>query len=257
MRDTDKDWTKIAEEQPYWGVLSVDEYKGTELADDVRQQFFRSGRDLVQNTFAFVKRHVNPQFKPQRSLDFGCGVGRLLIPIAQFSGEAVGVDVAPRMLDLAKSNFERAGIANASVVLGDDALSAVTGKFDFVNTYIVMQHIPPSRGYVILQKLLQLLNPGGVASIQLTYAKARRFMSHEIGRARFYRRDGQVIYDLISDHSEPPPGSVTMFDYDLNQVMAIISTVAGSPIMTLATNDDGHLGVQFIFSTKAAPRQPA
>ena len=27
-RDTDKDWERIASEEPYWGVLSDDDYRG-------------------------------------------------------------------------------------------------------------------------------------------------------------------------------------------------------------------------------------
>ena len=82
MRDTDKDWTTIAETDPYWGVLSVEDFRGEELSDGARQTFFDSGKAFVENTFAFIRRHIDAGFAPARSLDFGCGVGRLLIPIA-------------------------------------------------------------------------------------------------------------------------------------------------------------------------------
>ena len=42
-RDTDKDWGKVAEENPFWGVLSDDRFKGTEIAGAERELFFRSG----------------------------------------------------------------------------------------------------------------------------------------------------------------------------------------------------------------------
>jgi hypothetical protein len=37
-----------------------------------------------------------------------------------------------------------------------------------------------------------------------------------------------------------------MFDYDLNAIVALLSTYSGSPILALPTRDDDHLGVQFI-----------
>jgi SAM-dependent methyltransferase len=247
-RDTDHDWARIAQDNPYWGVLSVDAYRGVELSDDARAAFFRSGETLIGNVWAFIRKYVKEDFDPARSLDFGCGVGRLLIPIAQRSGEAVGVDVAPNMLELSRTNLAVAGVSNATLAPPQDGLKAIAGPFDFVNSYIVIQHIPPSRGYELLHRLLRLVALGGVASLQLTYGKSRRFFMHEAARASHYRREGRTLVDLApAFDDEPPTGSITMYDYDLNQIFAMITAVSGSPILTLPTNDDDHLGVHMIF----------
>ena len=246
MRDTDKDWTTIAETDPYWGVLSVEDFRGEELSDGARQTFFDSGKAFVENTFAFIRRHIDAGFAPARSLDFGCGVGRLLIPIAAHSTEAIGLDIAPRMREIADANLRSVGVGNARVLASDDLLSQAEGEFDFVNSFIVLQHIPPERGTVLLEHLIRKIRKGGVGSLQLTYAKDRRFFPHEGWRARFYRREGDSIRDILPQ----PMGAdahIMMFDYDLNAVMALVSTYGGSPVMVLPTNDDGHLGVHLIF----------
>jgi SAM-dependent methyltransferase len=247
QRDTDSDWKLIAETDPYWGVISVDEFKGQELKEEAVERFFAGGESSIANLFAFINKYLAIELAPKRSLDFGCGVGRLLIPIARRSGEAVGVDIAPRMLELAKGHCERLGVDNAEVVLGDDDLSRVTGKFDFINTYIVMQHIPPERGYQIMNRLIDLLEVGGVISLQLTFAKSRSFLHHEIGRADYYRRDGNTVTDLVVNTNERDDGSITMFDYDLNETFARLSSKAQSPILVAQTNEDNHLGVHLIF----------
>jgi 2-polyprenyl-3-methyl-5-hydroxy-6-metoxy-1,4-benzoquinol methylase len=247
-RDTDKDWKLIAEENPYWGVLSVDQYMGKRIDSASLERFFDSGKLFVGNVIGLIRAHIYPGFEIQRSLDFGCGVGRLLVPLAGHSIEAVGDDVAPAMLELCQEHLDQRSIKNCTLVKSDDELSELTGTFDFINTYIVLQHIPPDRGYRILAKLLSKLRVGGCASIQVTYAKSRKYLIHETGRARAYRRDGDTIKDLLPVEDASPEGRIIMYDYDLNQVVAMVSEIAGVPMIVLPTLDDDHLGVHFIFA---------
>ena len=213
----------------------------------MRERFFASGRQFIDNVMAFIQKHIDRHFAPRRSLDFGCGVGRLLLPLAHYSAEAIGLDVAPRMRQLAVANAAQLGLTNVSVRESDDLISAADGPFDFVNTYIVMQHIPPSRGMLIIDRLLSKLAIGGVASIQITYAKSREFFMHEAGRAKYYRRDGEALIDIMPNEAHRPDGEVTMFDYDLNAVFALATQYSGSPILTLPTNEAGHLSVHLVF----------
>jgi SAM-dependent methyltransferase len=245
-RDTDRDWSKVAEENPYWGVLSEDQFRGTELSAESKLRFYESGKGYFGNLLGFVRKHIVPDFTIGRGLDFGCGVGRLLIPLAHVAQEAVGIDVAPKMLELTTQNLAEAGITNASAVRGDDDLSLVTGSFNFVNSYIVLQHIPPERGIHLIRRLLQLLEVGGIFSLQMTYAKERRFFQHERGKAAYYRRSGLNIQDMVPVASDAPEGTITMFDYDLNEVILTIAEFSGQPIMMLPTNHDGHIGAHFI-----------
>ena len=246
-RDTDRDWQKVAVDDPYWGVLSAEDFRSERLTDEARAQFFRSGEQYVTHLLALVGRHFDPAFKPRRVLDFGCGVGRLAIPFARrATEEAVGVDIAPAMLELCRRNAADAGVANLKTVQADEGLSAVEGRFSLVNSYIVLQHIEPSRGITLIQRLLDLVEPGGYASLQLTYGKDRRFWPHESPRARFYRRDGGTITDLLPTDDARPVGAITMFDSDLNQVFAGATRVAAGPMLTIPTGDDGHLGVHLL-----------
>jgi len=246
IRDTDRDWTKIAEDNPYWGVLSAEKFRGRELSAENRAEFFKSGEEYIADVLKFVAQHLSKDFKIRRGLDFGCGVGRLLIPLARVSQEAVGIDIAPRMLELTRENLAQEGLTNASVVLGDDAFSRVKGKFNFVNSFIVIQHIPPERGMEIIEHLVRRLEIGGVFALQLTFAKTREFFIHEQGRASYYRRDGDVIHDLLPKKNAPPEGSVRMFDYDLNAVFLLLSPFCGQLLLVTPTNHGGHFGVRIV-----------
>ena len=246
MRDTDKDWNWIAAVAPYWGVLSDERFRGIDIPHEHHASFFDSGRVFIGDVMGFVHRHIDAEFRPERALDFGCGVGRLLLPLAELSRQAVGVDVAPQMLELAAQHARAAKLQNVSLVRGDDALSEVAGTFDFINSFIVLQHIPPARGYRILERLMTLLDVGGVFSLQMCYAKSGRFLTHEVAGIGAYRRTGGIIEAISLDDAEPPQGTVTMFDYDLNRVMLILGRCAGQPLLTLPTEHDGHFGMHFI-----------
>lgn len=246
-RDTDRDWARVARDDPFWGVLSQEEYRRDAMDAERLAQFMATGEAFVANLLALVRRHLRPEFAPQRALDFGCGVGRLLIPLARHAARAVGADVAPAMLELCRRHAQEAGLANIELVESDDALAGVGGDFDLVNTFIVLQHIPPARGYPLIQALVDRLAVGGIGSLQVTYAKARDFLVHEQPKALYYRRDGDRIVDLVATGYSPPEGTINMYDYDLNEVMARIARHAGHPVIVLPTGDGGHLGAHFVF----------
>ena len=244
-RDTNADWQIIAKEQPYWGVLSVDQFRGQDISGDNKAQFFASGVDYVNRLLGLVHKHFGPVMG--RALDFGCGVGRLSIALASRFTEVVGVDVSEEMLNLCRNNARQFGVRNIELVLSDDTLSRVTGQFDLVNTIIVLQHIPQERGIRIFQRLIDLTKVGGICSIQVTYARERLMLAHELGSAQYYRRTQNALLDLRATEAAHPPGTITMYDYDLNDIFVRLSEKAGSPVICIPTNDGGHLGVHFVF----------
>jgi len=61
---------------------------------------------------------------------------------------------------------------NISLVKGDDNCSNLTAGFDFINSFIVLQHIPCDRGVKLFRRLLELLNQGGVGAVHFTYSRS-------------------------------------------------------------------------------------
>lgn len=246
-RDTDADWKLVAESDPYWGVISSDRFKGANVEGKTLEEFMAGGEAFVAELYGQVQRHMDRDFAPSRVLDFGCGVGRLVLPFARRAKEVVGVDIAPAMLERCRTHASDHGLTNIRLVQSDDDLLEVDDGFDLVNSYIVLQHIPVQRGMRYIRLLASKLKPGGVGSLHVTYAKSGRMMIHEVHKTEFYRRDGDTLASLVATEWVPPAGTITMFDYDLNQVMAEVMRFTTHPMAMVPTNHGGHLGVQIIF----------
>lgn len=167
---TDHHWERWGTQDPYFGVLTDPKFRSNALTLEARQEFFSSGQHHVDHVLSVCRTEIDGAFTPSRVLDFGCGVGRLVIPFAALAPDVVGVDISPSMLAEARRNCDAAGVQSASLVLSDDTLSRVEGDFDLVHTCIVLQHIEIQRGRQLFARLVELIRPGGVGALHVTFA---------------------------------------------------------------------------------------
>lgn len=101
------------------------------------------------------------------ALEIGCGVGRLLRPLAPMVHRARGIDISPVMVE--KSRAYLAGIPNVTTSVTDGTLAGVEdGSLDLVYSFIVLQHVP-SRSAIETYVLEadRVLKPGGVLRFQV------------------------------------------------------------------------------------------
>lgn len=176
---TDKDWEYYGKTNPYYGVVSWDRFKKENLSPEAIEDFFETGKKHIDTILDISHQYLDPDFQPQHALDFGCGVGRIAIPLAGICQSVTGVDVSDSMLQEAVENCKRREVENATFIKGDDALSDVFGlhkKFDFIHSFIVFQHIPCERGEVILKQLIDLLEDEGIGVLHFTYFKQASWM---------------------------------------------------------------------------------
>lgn len=247
---TDKDWEAYGAHDPYFGVLSAERYKSSRLTDEAKNEFFQTGEDHVRSVIDKVRVHLDPAFSPARSLDFGCGVGRLVLPLAGVSGTVTGVDVSPSMLALAKSNCERRGVDNVSFVRSDDALSGLSGVYDFIHSYIVFQHIPPRRGMNLFQQLLNRLDNGGVGVMHFTYAHTKfRTRLLLFLRSRIPLARGLLNWVRGRKFSAP---EMQMNIYNLNRLLRLIRDAGAESAFLEQTDHGGYLGVVLYFKRQTA-----
>jgi 2-polyprenyl-3-methyl-5-hydroxy-6-metoxy-1,4-benzoquinol methylase len=168
----DKTWKYYGKTDPYFGVLTNPQFKRENLDPDAKSAFFASGEQYVDHILHVVRDHLDHDFEPTRALDFGCGVGRLAIPLARRCQAVVGVDISESMLEEGERNAREAGLSNLEWVTSDDTLSRVTGTFDFVHSFIVFQHIPCDRGYMFARTIVDRLRDGGVGVLHFSYANS-------------------------------------------------------------------------------------
>jgi SAM-dependent methyltransferase len=239
LRDTDADWDRIARSDPYYGVLTDPRFRTENLTEEALAEFFRSGEGAVKQAAKRLKsRHAD--FSPASALDFGCGVGRLTRALAAMTGDAYGVDVAEAMLIEARRH------APASAAFGHELPERA---FDWIMSLIVFQHIPPERGYRLLEALLQRLAPGGFVTLQFALYREPEHSGAPGGRIVV---DGGIVRTVnVPVPSSLRQGEMVMFDYDLTVIVAILAAADVSDLDLVHTNHGGFHGA-FLYGRRAS-----
>jgi ubiquinone/menaquinone biosynthesis C-methylase UbiE len=167
LYDPARQWELYGAVDPYYGVLSAPDYRRARIDAATHERFFETGRRHVAELITAVEAYAGPGFQLRRALDYGCGVGRLTLPLAERCEHVYGVDVSPSMLREAERNAERMSLSNVEWVEAD-RLGALSGRYDLAHSSLVFQHIPVREGERIFATLLRGLRPGGVGVIEVT-----------------------------------------------------------------------------------------
>jgi SAM-dependent methyltransferase len=170
-----------------------------------------------------IRKYINPAFEPASVVDFGCGVGRLLVHFSPVAREVVGLDVSPSMLEEAKRNCDEFGVSNVQLLLSDDQLSALSGRYDLIHSFIVFQHIPPERGRMIFRQMLPRISAGGVGALHFSYAKTCHAATYGVAPQSVPR----AVSAWRAAGSIRKPGAdpeMQMNPYHLNEILFILQT---------------------------------
>jgi ubiquinone/menaquinone biosynthesis C-methylase UbiE len=248
-KNVDKQWEVFAEISPYFGVVIWDQFRPENLTDETIAEFFQTGEKYIEQIEGLIKQHLDAGFAPRRCLDFGCGVGRLVVPLARRHAEVVGVDISQGMRAEAARNCEKFGLKNVEFIESDDALSKVSGQFDFIHSYIVLQHIPTRRGESLLRRMTELLADDGVAALHFTYAK-----NESLGKRFKYWMHTSVPFahnfiNLAKGRKFNYPYT-QINQYDVNKLLEIVQQSGCEHSYLRFTNHDGLLGVILMFQKK-------
>ncbi len=110
-------WERYARAEPFWAVLTEPRFSRDALTPDALEAFYASGREHVDGVIEVARRWVAPGLTVRRALDFGCGAGRLSVPLAERGIEVTGIDVAPSMLEESARQSARRGLAERCTYL--------------------------------------------------------------------------------------------------------------------------------------------
>jgi len=255
---TDRAWEEWGKRDPYFSVITDPRYRRTALDEGARREFFATGRGHVDYLLSTIRKNVDPDFTPRSVVDFGCGVGRLLIPFASVASDVVGLDVSDAMLQEAQRNCELHKAGNVRLIKSDDGLSGLTGVFDLLHSCIVFQHIPFARGQVILAQLLQHIRPGGVAAIQVLYSNANTHANANAATTTQVSAapdnspaDQPPQVDATSTPAADPDPELQMNPYDMNRVFLILHRAGIRKFFADFTDHGGELGIFLFFQAPA------
>jgi len=160
-----QDWNERARKDAFY-------YVATWRQDWTVKTFLESGeveyRKLVQPVLD------EQRFLPEGAsmLEVGCGAGRMTASFARRFASVCALDISEEMQDLAKQHV--AGFQNIQWVLGDgtNLLAIPSESFDFVFSYLVLQHLPAEGlAMAYIREMLRVLKPGGMLLFQFNSAK--------------------------------------------------------------------------------------
>jgi SAM-dependent methyltransferase len=251
-----KDWEELARREPYFAVLTNEGFLGVEGNSVATAAFFDTGESDISELLAAITSLLGGEVPLTSSLDFGCGVGRLTIPLARRARRVVACDVAPTMLAHARKNVENAGLQNVTFIGSNELAGLSPGQFDFVCSLLVLQHIPPAIGYPLIRALLNLLAPGGIAALHITFGRPggrlRRFARWIRGRSRFVH----TVAGIVRNERHRLP-YMQMNEYDERVVDRHADLAGARVIARFPTHHGDTNGAVLIMQLLPAPARPA
>lgn len=209
-----RQWEDNARLDPLWAILTRDGGTWTEA------DFFATGEEEAGRVFAYMDGAGIAPLQRSAFLDFGCGVGRVTAPLAGRFARGVGVDVSAQMIALARRYMAaRAPDVTFLVNASTDLKALGAARFSFVYSHLVLQHLVVGDQLAYIGGLLDLLEPGGVAALQIIEASVggrrwprlrtlvpvgvRRLLRR--GAAALWRQPAPAARPIVAMHALPEP----------------------------------------------------
>lgn len=143
---------------------------------EIENPFFRNNNSTTIISHAGIREGM-------RALDFGCGPGRLTIPLARavgVSGFVMACDIQQKMLEMVERKAQANTLLNIRAVRCDgNALRMIDDQFDRIFLINVLGEIHDRQG--LLRKLRPLLKADGLLCVTEVVADPD-FMSYETVR---------------------------------------------------------------------------
>ena len=156
-------WDKAGRIDPLYVILSDSSKKGGRWDLDA---FFASGRSEIAHLVEEAVR-LSVDLRYGTALDFGCGVGRLTQALAEHFAQADGVDIAPSMVEQARSLNRHGERCRYHVNKAPDLSLFASDTFDLVYSNIVLQHMNPGLSSSYISEFVRVLAPEGLVVFQI------------------------------------------------------------------------------------------
>lgn len=163
-----KSWEKLGREDPLWAVLT---YPRMNKGRWNEQDFFARGEEEIRSVMDHLAR-LGQSVRTGRSLDFGCGVGRLSRALALRFDKVDAVDISTSMIERARVLNRDYRQINFHINLRADLAIIPDRSIDFLYSNIVLQHMHPALVRCYLGEFVRVLASDGVLVFQMPSAPA-------------------------------------------------------------------------------------
>jgi SAM-dependent methyltransferase len=232
-----RNWEAFGRDDPLWAVLTEPTRKGGRWDPD---EFLATGEQEVDELFTDLEA-FGIEVNRGSALDFGCGAGRLTQALAGRFDQCDGVDVAASMIAAAEQ-LNRHGERVRYHVNPSADLALFGGEtFDFVLSYIVLQHMEPRYSKRYIAEFVRVLKVGAVGVFSLPTG-----LSTPVVSPADPAPPSAVPTDL--DHMAPSPDNpeapvMEMYGIPSDEVEAVL-TAAGATIERRVPDSRGGPGVE-------------
>jgi SAM-dependent methyltransferase len=177
----EKEFVFMGENEPYWSVLTAEQYKIGNLSQQNEEEFFLSGRLMVGEMEMAARRNGVELPKSGVCFELGCGVGRTTVWLADTFQHVVAADVSGPHLAIPRRAAADRGKYNINFLqVNSRTVFENLPEFDAFLSIIVLQHNPPPLIAFMLGQIFKKLRPGGIAYFQiLTYGLDYEFTLDE------------------------------------------------------------------------------
>jgi 2-polyprenyl-3-methyl-5-hydroxy-6-metoxy-1,4-benzoquinol methylase len=166
-------WEHLGDTRAHHSVLTSKDF----LPDSLQQNigaFWKSGEGEVKEIEAILKRHGVKLSEVKTAVEYGCGVGRVTVPLSKNVSSMHAYDISSPHLNYAKDHAAKEK-ADITFHLVSDPLEKLQ-LCDLFYSRIVFQHNPPPIIKQLIKNAMESLNPGGIAIFQVpTYISGYSF----------------------------------------------------------------------------------
>jgi SAM-dependent methyltransferase len=168
-------WGLLGRDRPHWSVKTQDAFRPEHIGENL-PLFEATGAEKLGELLGCLARHSFAADRFSKVCDFGCGVGRVTMPMAEHFAHVVACDVSTSHLDVARLASAQRGLRNIHYSLVTPRDFGMFAPFDLWFSQAVLQHNAPPVSALILRRMFEMLAPGGVAVFQVpTYLRGYRF----------------------------------------------------------------------------------
>ncbi len=241
-----KEWKKFGKENPFWSVLTHDQYKNENINEETKAQFYESGKIEAKAIVATLNRNGflsdgnvhgggTDGLKNCTVIEYGCGCGRVTKTLATIFKKVIALDISDGNLDVARREVKSSNVEFRLIENMHDYESLP--KADVVYSRIVLQHnCPPVMEY-LLNSMFRVLSDDGMAFFQIpTYKYGYKFS-----------------YDLYVNEKE----HMEMHAFPQSKIFKIANRNFCFPCEVFQDNWIGEWGIStsFVFKKAGRPNQ--
>jgi ubiquinone/menaquinone biosynthesis C-methylase UbiE len=227
-------WDELADVDPLWAILTTPgkQYGRWQLAE-----FFRTGQEEIDAVLAVASKLSRPR-RWNRTLDFGCGVGRTTRALAKHFDHCHGVDISAGMIRQARDLNRDCPRCFFSVSSEADLRGFRSRSFDLVYSSFVLQHLP-SRDCAIdyirefmrvarLEGLVVLQVPDRLSLLQRVQLRPRLYTT-----LRALGAPSELLYSRLRLH---PMRMMALAETDVRQAVQ----ASGGAVLEATTVDENN-----------------